>query len=68
LTFARVGGRLGIVQVRRNSVSADAANARERERLARLSVVERMAKALALGRRGRRLRDMANEAITKGDG
>jgi hypothetical protein len=62
----RVGGRLRIVQVRRNSVSADAANAREGERLARLSPLERMAKALALGRRGRRLRDMANEAITKG--
>lgn len=56
------------MQVRRNSVSADAANACERERLARLSIVERMAKALALGRRGRRLRDMANEAITKGEG
>jgi hypothetical protein len=62
LTFVHVGGRLGVVQVRPKSASADAANARDREKLARLSVLERMALALALGRRGRRLRDMANAA------
>ncbi len=54
------------MQVRPKSASADGANAREREKLARLSVLDRMTKALALGRRGRRLRDMANAA--KGHG
>jgi hypothetical protein len=68
LTFVRVGGRLRFVQVRRNSASADAAKAREQERLARLSILERMAKALALGRRGRRVLDMANEVTAKGHG
>jgi hypothetical protein len=48
--------------VRARSASADAANAREQQRLARLSVLERMKKSLALGRRGRLVRGMAKEA------
>ena len=45
-------------KVRRKSASADAARGRELRRVTKRSVLERMVKALALGRRGRLLRAM----------
>jgi hypothetical protein len=46
-------------KVRRKSASVDAARGRELRRVSKLGVLERMVKALALGRRGRSLRVMA---------
>ena len=51
------------VNTRPRSASADAARERDLARLARLSVLERIAKALELGRRGR---EMAEQAPPKG--
>ena len=61
LTDGSAGGTLSKMRpkVRRKSASADAARARELRRTTRLSSLERMVKALELGRRGRLLRAMA---------
>jgi hypothetical protein len=49
-------------KVRPKSASVDGARARELRRLSRLSLLERVAKALALGRRGRALRELGRGA------
>jgi hypothetical protein len=54
--------------VRPKSASAEAGNGQESVRLARLGALERIAKALELGRRGRRIRGMAHPAFAKGVG
>ena len=55
-------------KLRSKSASANAQRELEREleRLARMTPLERMVKALELGRRGRRLRDMARGDARKG--
>jgi hypothetical protein len=48
------------------SASADAAKASERLRVPSQSALQRIAKALELGRRGRRVRQMARKAESQG--
>ena len=62
LTDGSTGGTLlGVIRpkVRRKSASVDTARGRELRRATKLSALERVVKALALGRRGRLLRVMA---------
>ena len=53
--------------VRPPSVSTKSARERELRRPGRLSALERMLKALALGRRCRQLRDMAQSDLPQSD-
>lgn len=55
------------VNTRPRSASADAAKERELLQVARMSALERIAKALELGRRGREVREMAKQASSEGD-
>lgn len=60
--FGPEGVRVTRSNTRPRSASADAARERELLRLTRLSVLERIEKALELGRRGREVREMAKQA------
>lgn len=53
---------------RPRSVSAGAGKADERLRSAARTALDRMARALELGRRGRRVREMAKRAASQGSG
>lgn len=69
--FLTKGGGRGTLekvthQKRPPSASADAAKASERLRVPSQSALERIAKALELGRRGRRVRQMARRAESQG--